>query len=349
MKKVLIFFVILTGFFSCKNEDIDFPDFYYTTGSFPYQYPVRTIVLGNYMYDNTNDNNHKFVVSAVMGGVYENKSDRILNFIVDESLCEDAYFADGSYIKPLPANYYQLSSTDKIVIPAGEFNGGVEVQLSEAFFDDPMAITNTYVLPLRITGVSNLDSLLQGQPAAPDADRRVARQWTVSPKDFTMFAVKYVNPYHGSYLMRGKASVKENGAAAGDSTYQSKTGYVEEDPVIFLQTTGRTKVRLGNTFKSRTMKGAFELILNFATDKFDTDGGVACTVEAVKGSAYTVTGTGKYTIDAGEFGGKKRDVIEISYTITTGTTVYSATDRLVFRDKGVILETYTPSIIHYEW
>ncbi|OJV90026.1 MAG: hypothetical protein BGO34_08065 [Bacteroidia bacterium 44-10] len=345
MKKIILFFAIIAGFISCKNEAIDFPDFDYTTGFFPYQYPVRTIILGNYIYDNSNDNNHRFVVSTAMGGVYKNETDRIFNFVVDESLCEDAYFGDGTIMKALPSSYYTLSDPNKIIIPVGKMNGGVEVQLSEAFFNDPLAIKNTYVLPIRITSVTGLDSLLQGATSSPTADRRIAGQWTVVPKDFTMFAVKFVNPYHGSYLMRGKATVTENGVTLGDSIYQSKTGYVEQDEVIFLKTEGRTKVKMGNTFKSNKISGPFELILNFTTDKYDTEGGVACTVEAVAGSSYTVSGTGKYAVDASEFGGKKRDLIELTYTINKDNKVYTATDRLVFRDKGINMETYTVQVI----
>ena len=345
MKKLLILLTILTCMISCENQVNDFPDFDYTTGYFPYQYPVRTIILGNYIYDNSNDNNYRFVVSTAMGGVYENKTDRIFHFVVDETLCQDAYFEDGSIIRPLPSNYYQLSDPGKIIIPAGKMNGGVEVQLSEAFFNDPQAIKKTYVLPLRITNATNIDSLLQGVASLSNTDRRVAGHWSVRPRDFTMFAVKFVNPYHGTYLMRGKATVTENGASVSDSTYQSASGFVENDAVVFLGTEARTKVKMSNTFKTHQIPGTFELILNFESDKYTTPGGVACTVEAMPGAAYTVSGTGKYTVDGGEYGGKKRDLIEITYTININNKVYTATDRFVFRDKNVKMETYTPRIV----
>lgn len=346
IKRTLILLAFAYCLVSCQNQEIEFPDFDYTTGYFPYQYPVRTIILGNYIYDNTNDNNHRFVISTVMGGVYENKTDRIFNFVVDETLCDDAYFEDGSIIRLLPSNYYTLSDPNKIIIPAGKMNGGVEVQLSEAFFNDPQAIKKTYVLPLRITSAANIDSLLQGSASNPNADRRIADDWRIAPKDFTLFGVKFVNPYHGSYLMRGKASVTENGVTVSDSTYQSASGHIEQDEVLFLETEGRTRVRVGtSSFKSKEMSGSFDLILNFATDKYDTQGGVACTVEAVEGASYTVSGTGKYSINAAEFGGKLRDLIEITYTINIDNKVYTATDRFVFRDKGVNMETFTPQII----
>lgn len=346
MKKLLLILIIVSSLISCSNQENDFPDFDYTTGYFPYQFPVRTLVLGNYIYDNSNDNDYRFVVSTAMGGVYDNRVDRLFNFTVDETLCVDAYFEDGSIVRALPSDYYQLSNPSKIVIPAGKMSGGVVIQLSEAFFNDPLAIKKTYVLPLRITSVANIDSLLQGFSTSLNPDRRLASQWAVAPKDFTMFAVKFVNPYHGSYLMRGKASVTENGVSLGDSTYQSKSGHIEHDEVVFLNTEGRSQVKLGtSSFKSKEISGSFELILNFTSDEYDTQGGVDCTIEAVENSPYTVTGTGKYVIDAGEYGGKKRDVIEITYTINVDNKVYTATDRLVFREKGVNMETFSVEII----
>lgn len=348
MKRTLILLVIACCLASCHNQPVEFPDFDYTTGYFPYQYPVRVIILGNYIYDNSNDNNHQFVISTAMGGVYENKIDRIFNFVVDEELCNDAYFDQEGIdiIRPLPSSYYTLSDPGKIVIPSGKMNGGITVQLSDAFFNDPQAIKNTYVLPLKITSASNIDSLLQGYTFNPYADRRIAGDWITAPRDFTLFGVKFVNPYHGSYLRRGKATVTENGATRGDSTYQSASGHIEQDEIIFLETIGRSKIKVANSsFKSKVLSGSFELVLNFTNDKYDTEGGVACTVEAVEGASYTVSGTGKYTIGTAEFGGKKRDLIELTYTINKDNKVYTATDQFVFRDKAVNMEVFQPTII----
>jgi hypothetical protein len=44
---------------SCENADVEFPDYDKTTVYFAYQYPVRTIVLGEDIYNTTLDNEHK--------------------------------------------------------------------------------------------------------------------------------------------------------------------------------------------------------------------------------------------------------------------------------------------------
>lgn len=335
----IFFFIVIVGS-SCENQDNDFPDFDYTTGYFPYQYPVRTLVLGNYIYDNENDNQHKFVISTTMGGVYENKSNRIFNFTIDERLCEKAYFEDGSAIRPLPKEYYELSNNSQIIIPSGKLSGGVEVRLSDSFFDDPLTIRNTYVLPLRINSAENLDSLLSGRPVRENPDPRISSHWTISPKDFTLFAIKYVNPYHGSYLRRGSSEVFQGGIVVEDSIYQAD--YIERDEVLNLTTTSKTKVVFSTTFKSNLLTGFVNIELDFASPKVSEE--VACTISAAEGELHSITGTGRYMMNTEEFGNKARDAIYIEYTVDAGSYSYTASDILVFRDKGVQLETFVPEI-----
>src|SRR5688500_20364553 len=109
--------VILTlGLFSCKkNDPWKFPDFDYTTAYFPYQYPVRTLVLGEYNFDNSNDNQLKFLISATMGGVYKNNKNIGVEFVVDETLIDNLFNNAGSTpTKPLPTAYYTLSDNNKL-------------------------------------------------------------------------------------------------------------------------------------------------------------------------------------------------------------------------------------------
>ena len=209
MKKIITLLLIAFVLGSCENDDWDFPDFDYTTSYFPYQYPIRTLVLGNYSTDNSGDKEGKFLISATMGGVYENKEEITVDFVIDESLTENLYIGTTKVV-PMPRTYYTLSNDNKIIIPKGEFSGGIEVQLTDDFFNDLNSITTNYVIPLRITK-STTDSILQGAPGIASADPRVASDWVRPPKDFTLFAVRFVNELHGKYLLRGKSVFKSNG------------------------------------------------------------------------------------------------------------------------------------------
>lgn len=335
MQKLLVAVLMMAGLYSCKNAEIDHPDFDYTTGYFPYQYPVRTLVLGDDIYDNTNDNAHKFVISVAMGGVYENTKDRSFSFRVDETLCNKAAFnAAGDAIMPLPTNYYSLSSPGTIVIPGGKVNGGVEVQLTDAFFSDPKAITLGYVVPLVLTGSNDVDSILVGNSTLDKPDRRIAGNWVAAPKDFTMFAVKYVNEYHGNYFHSGASYVTDSTGSRVDERVYKKE-YVENNDVRLLTTTERRQVKLSSFLQSSVMTGPINMLLTFNGDQ--------CTVASAD-TNFVISGTGQFKKDAFNWGNKKRNGITLDYTISKGNNTYHAKDELVVRDRGVVMQVYTPVI-----
>jgi hypothetical protein len=334
MKKIFLIIVTIAGLISCHNAEKTFPDFDYQSGYFPYQFPVRTLVLGDYIYDNANDNAHKFVISVALGGLYENTRDRKFTFAVDNSLCNSILFkAGGDPIKALPSNYYTLSSPDQIVVAAGDYNGGVTVQLTDAFFSDPLAIKNTYVVPLRLKSSADVDTILSGNSTNPAADVRIASQWNVAPKNFTMFAIKYINEYHGNYFHYGSNKVKDATGAEVETTTYSQT-YVENNPAVLLTTTGRYQVSLPTSFRSTKISGLYTILLTFS--------GTKCTVSAPAGSPYTITGTGDFVAKKYTWGNKERDGITLTYKVSNGTYTYEATETLVARDRAVIMETYTP-------
>ncbi len=336
MKKIFIIVLAFAGLMSCKNFPIVHPDFDYTSGYFPYQFPVRTLVLGDYIYDNANDNAHKFVISVAMGGLYENSKDRSFAFQVDNSLCNKILFtANGDPVKAMPSNYYTLSSSSTIVIPAGKYNGGIDVQLTDAFFADPLAIKNTYVVPLKLKSSADVDTILSGSSANPAADPRVASQWNVAPKNFTMFAVKYINEYHGVYFHYGSNKVKNAAGTEVESTTYSET-YVENNTTSKLVTTGRNQVSLSTVFRSKIMTGPIEMLLNFT--------GSTCTITAAAGSPYTITGTGTFQSKKFNWGNKERDGIVLQYTVSNALNKYEANETLVVRDRAVVMEVYNPVV-----
>jgi hypothetical protein len=335
MQKILIAIFLSAGVLACKNAEIDHPDFDYTTGYFPYQYPVRTLILGDDIYDNSNDNAKKFLISVAMGGVYENKRERSFNFRVDESLCDDVDFdAAGNKIQPLPSQYYSLSSPSTITIPGGKVNGSVEIQLTDAFFDDPKAITLGYVVPLVLTGSNDVDSILAGKSTLPTPDRRVLGDWLALPKDFTMFAVKYINEFHGNYFHSGEAFVTDaDNNRLDQQTYRA--AYMEVNEVKLLTTTARHQVKLTTPLRSSVMKGDLQLLLNFNGDQ--------CTVSSAD-TNFVVTGTGQFKKDAFEWGNKKRNGITLDYKVSNGENTYQAKDELVARDRGVVMQLYNPIV-----
>lgn len=321
---------------SCSNKTLNFPDYKYTTVYFPYQSPVRTLDLGDDIIDNTLDNKHIFTIEATMGGVYQNTKDVTIGVSVDTSLCSGLSFGEtGKKVLLMPAGYYSFPKDMAITIPAGSVMGGIQVQLNDAFFADPQSITNTFVIPLRMNTVKNADSILSGQGDNPKADPRVAGNWNIAPKNFTLYAVKFINPWHGNYLRRGSEAIKDNG---GDTTIIYHTQYVETDQVVSMGTKSLSQDSLLLNGKSRTnVDMPFQLLLSF-----DNNGN--CTLNGPASASYTISGGGAFVKGGDSWGGQNRDVLHLKYTINFGTSVHSYTDTLVMRDRGIKFETFTPAV-----
>lgn len=330
--------LLLATLTSCENKEWVFPNYEYQSTYFAYQYPVRTIVLGEDIFDTSLDNEHKFRVMATTGGVYDNSQDVIIDVAVDNTLTEGVLFSQGGdEVRPLPGSYYKLAS-DKIVIPKGELIGGVEVQLTDAFFADPLALKNTYVLPLYMTNVVNADSILSGVPLVENPNRVVAEHWSVAPKDYVLYAVKYVNPWHGLYLRRGKDVIEgKNGNTGLNQTIVRHKQYVEQDEVIKLTTQSLGEVALPLVFKNGEGVNAEATLLL----RFDEQGNVTVRAGA---EGYTATGSGKF-VKKGEknsWGSKDRDVLYLDYEVDLEDMHVASTDTLVLRDRGVAMETFSP-------
>lgn len=316
MKKLLILIIIFFAAASCHNKDVEYPDYKYQTVYFAYQYPVRTITFGEDIVNTDLDNQGKCKIMAATGGVYYSKKDVVIPIAADNSLLGNGmlFGPGGGEVKAMPSSYYSLAA-NQIVIPEGGLSGGVEVQLTNAFFNDPDAVKNTYVIPLRITGkVTNADSVLAG-------------------KDFILYAVKYINQWHGNYLRRGKDLV----TGSYNQTVLRHQQYVEHDEVNKLITRSMKELVFPVVLKNKAGENLNCPILL----RFDDNG--ACTISQAT-TGYTATGSGKF-VKKGEknsWGGKDRDALYLNYQITLPDMQVATTDTLVMRDRGVAMETFTP-------
>ncbi|MBN2612760.1 MAG: DUF1735 domain-containing protein [Bacteroidales bacterium] len=342
MKKIVFITIIIISVIlsACENGKWDFPDNEYSTVYFAYQTPVRTIVLGkDYVNDNTLDNQHKCMIMATLAGVYDNENDVVLDVTVDNSLCDSLVFEGNlRQVRPMPSNYYTLPNDMQIIIPKGKIIGGIEVTLTDAFFADTLAIDNNYVIPMVITSVTNADSVLRGVSMVDDPNRANAGDWAVQPKDYILYAIKYFNPYDAYYLRRGVDVVTGNGGNTALNTtnvYHAK--YVENDQVCraFTRSMNQVSVSLATREKDSSTDVPFELILDF-----DENG--TCTVSKHDTvTTYDVAGNGKLVADGDIWGGIKRDVMHLQYSVDFGLTTHSFNDTLVIRDRAVKIETFT--------
>lgn len=332
---------------ACHNADKEFDNYDYSGVYFAYQYPVRTLVLGEDSVDNTLDNNHCFEVYATMGGVYENKETITIDIEVDNSLCDDLYLDSemAESIEALPESYYTLSS-DKIVLDK-DFAGAVTVSLSDEFFEDVNAVKTYYALPIKMTRATNVDKILSGEAeeGVTSPVRTNSADWKELPKDYVLYMVKFVNPYAANYLRRGVDDITFNGTT---EQVVRKAEFVEKDEVCTISTLSIERVNFPVAFSykdgDKTMQLACDLTLTF-DDKGE------CTI-LTQTPDFTATGTGRYVKDgeANSWGNQTRSALYLEYSIIykegTAEEVKCATDdTLVLRDRGISLETLSPNYI----
>ena len=221
--------------------------------------------------------------------------------------------------------------------PKGSFNGLIRVTLTDAYFNDTLAITGQYVVPLKITD-SSADSILMGKPAMAGADPRLKAQWesNKSPKYWTMYAIKYVNAYHGTYLHRGRDIRVTTATGIPFDTSVFRNRYVEKDLLIKLSTIGRKKAITNGLGK--IVATTHSMTLDFAND-IGTAGAITITPRI--GTSFSVTGTGQYNDKASsaeQWTGLTWQSMYLSYTYVEGLYTHNVKDTLVFRDRGIKYE-----------
>ena len=321
---------------SCYNADKEFPDFQDgTTAYFAYQFPVRTIILGNDIYDNSLDNAHKCQIWSTMGGAYGGRN-AVVDFIVDESLCENLH------------HYELLGNT----IPYnGDSRGYVEVQLKQAFFDDPKSIENTYVIPLRMISVTGIDHILTGTPREGlDPVRTDLESWETPAKDYVLYCVRYRNAWHANYIRRGVDEITQNGTTSKvvrkdfslvntDLEHYTENPVNANDEIATITTVGEKVARFTPSFKTSGASLPCNLLLTFNGDK--------CTI-STDDANVDVTGEGEYITQGttlpeykdyiwGHNNGEQvhRDILRLKYTIDfkDKNIQVSTCDTMVVRDR----------------
>ena len=337
MKALRIYLILIVGvcmsiISSCKNQDVEFDNYSYSAVYFARQTPVRTLVMGEDTYDTSLDNEHKCQIYATISGVYSNTKKVEIGIEVDNSLCHNLFY-DVDYttpVKEMPADYYELSS-DKIILDK-EMMGAVDVKFTDKFFEDPDALTNTYVIPVRMTDVVNADSILSGKTNDAGVALTNSAHWITLPMNYVLYCVKYINEWDGNYLRRGKDIITTAGETKENVRHKE---YVEYDDICSIDTKNLSTAVMPVSLEGM---GYYELTLSFNDKK-------ECTVTTETDGFAISNGNGKFVKDGDKnsWGNKDRDVIYLDYTIqneSTGASCHTL-DTLVIRDRGVAYETFS--------
>lgn len=327
MKRNILKFIcgigLVCGLWSCESGDKTFPDYEEgTTVYFPYQYPTRTIVLGDDepSVDLTNDHNHQCQIMATFGGSY-NGSNGSVQVAVDETLCNNLFFADGvTPVKAMPSSYYTLSTTSLDF--NGTFNGVTTVQLTDAFFNDPDAVTRTYVIPLVMTGQKGFGKILTGTLNEGETGPRTnSSAWDIKPMDYVLYCVKFQNKYSGWWLTNGTTSTEN----------------IEKASTVEIKTLSLNDCKYTVSFQDGDKIYTADLKLSF--------NGETCTITSLT-NGVTATGNGSWGDDSEKkaWGDRDRDGMELNYAVDFGDNhKFSKHEKLVWQRSGVKpVDEFTP-------
>ena len=368
--KLILIFAIAFGFIACENQETIFDDFGSTSVYFPFQRPVRTIIQGDYdLGFNDNDNLGRFEIGVRMSGVRSNETDRSVSFELAPELIDPSVLGVTSVnVQVLPESYYTIEQESPVTIPAGSTDGRILIQLNDAFFDDPLSFGEfeevNYVIPLKITAFEGLDSLLTGVPIIDNPIKILDDNWVTTPKDYTLFGIKFINQYSGMHLRRGSdkivgtselftVSTGERETTTIDTTSVYRSEFVDQDELALVSTSGRNKATVTNRVRRGNIAGNDNVSIEMTID-----GNGDIVVTEAPGETLTVTGTGKWLEDGDEWGGEKRNVIYLEYEykdvqvvqemrfgrVVSESTVdllHTVKDTLVMRDRNVKFEQFT--------
>lgn len=326
--KYILMGAALVSLSACENGNQEFDDYDVQTIYFATQTPVLTLTLGeDGDYDTSLDQEHIFEVYVTLGGVNTNKKDRWAELEVDNSLVTGVTYADdGRPVLALPSNYYTIEST-RVTIKKGAVMGAMRVYLNDAFFQDPLAASTNYVLPLRIVSAS--EKILEGTVAdgVTSPNPVNSADYSETPRNYTLYGVKFKNLYTGSWLSRGTVTTDINGTAT-TSTHENANGYWEKEEIHYL--TSNTINTCYYSFShavpvtaadgsSKETTVAADLLLTFADS-----GAITVTSDT---AGVTASGSGQYTYHGltKAWGDKDRDKIELNYSYTIPYTKDEAT------------------------
>lgn len=342
MKKLLMYISISIFIVSCTNSEIEYSDYTYQTVYFPVQYPVRTLVLGESRYDNAIDLEHAFTIAVNVGGIYNNTKDRIVYVKYAPELVNAAVLTTtatpADIIEVLPPSYYtpDLSKIDKIVIPAGSFDGRIKIQLNDNFFKDSKSVNVKYVVPLVILPATE-DSVLSGRPVAglTNPNRLITSNWVsgFAPMDYTLYGIKYANKYHGNYFHYGIDSLFNAAKVLVGSPKRYSTKFVEDNIITKVTTASLTEStinRLGGT----NVGDKYKILLKINDDK-------TVSLSSVAGGVV-VSGKGvfKEPKDGIVWGGKGNSTIILNYSYIDTDGTHRCKDTLVYRTNAITYEDF---------
>ncbi len=300
--KIALLLFVGTSFTSCYDDFV--ADYAHSVSQFVMQKPLRTVVHDRGEYTD-------IYVGVSIGGKREVDINDWASFEIDPTLMSKA---SGKTL--MPENYYVLGDPSMMHVRKANMPvADVKITMTEDFYNDPLSLTNTYVIPFKLTG-SSCDVIPEG-------------------KDYTLVCVKYVSSFSGTYYIRGtKTEVADaNGTileGVEPTVYYNKD--ISKNATRTFTTLNVSEViRAGVADVAGSTTYRAKLTLTPAAEGSDYDYDVA--VAAVDDASVAITnGTGKfYNAPFDVYETKDQARFEVSYIYQDGEKYYKVEEELIRR------------------
>lgn len=286
IKWILFIMVACTTFTSCSFKD-DPVIYDYTMVGFPNQVYNRNVIVGEGLELN---------IGVEFSGVFKNTLQREVNYVIDPALVPS-----GKTL--LPRDYYTLGDTSAIVIKNGKLDGYLNVKLDSAkFVNDPKALTNVYVIPIRLVSCQNIDSINQS-------------------KNYMVVSVSYFARQQANYTYAISIDKTKAGVT---TTVTYKNDPTQNESIRLLKTVGPTRMQLvaDQIGINDPAKGSYSFLIDVPV------GGGIVTISADPASTIAVTPVGESTYDATS----RTFTLRYTYTLSDGTACV-ASETMVYRNR----------------
>ena len=154
-----------------------------------------------------------------------------IEFSVDNALCNNLTFEDGTPVKAMPTEYYSLAANQ--IFLDKTMSGAVKVQLNDAFLRRRGSSDQHVCHPVANDGCGwcRFDIAGHAKDGKCREDESCRLMWL--PKTMCSIASSSSNPWTGTYLRRGVDMVSGNGQTK--TTVRHKKS-VEDDDLISTTT-----------------------------------------------------------------------------------------------------------------
>lgn len=291
IKLLLSTLLLLGGLTACYDDYTH--DYEGADMGFAVAKPLRTVISYRDM---------SIYIGVSIGGKREIDMNDWAKFTIDPSLLE------GTGKTLLPTNYYTLADPEYFrVRKSNSPVADVGIKFTDAFYSDPLCVTDYYALPFRMTE-NSMNALREG------AETSVA-------------VIKYISTYAGAYYRMGSITeVDAEGAPVGESVnYGNAKDIIKCSTITFKTTAPRVVVCPGVGDK---LEAVGSLILTMDANK-------NVTVEGVSGKAAITNVSGTYKTE-GDYdyvakAGTRAPQFDLEYTYENGSKYYHVVEKLVLR------------------